>query len=120
MGWDITWGVSGSYTLPVGDEPDWPIRSMKMDGGDYLRANNGALYNPSRYKYNVYYFTFTGITVATADQFAELFEDEDSFTIENSGFGTVEVVPSPGTLMISYISKDNCNLSFTVEQKTAT
>ena len=117
---DITWGYSGSYNITDRNMPDFPIGEQEMDGGNYVRKLQGSIYNPSRYKYKVYSFSFSAVTSGVLDQFAELFKDEPFFTITDSGFGTVVVIPVPGSLSTSYLTQGNCNLTFVVEERVAT
>ena len=115
----ITWPSSGSYTISERNKPDYPLRHSIMNGGESMRSQAGALYNPIRYTYDYYSFTFTSVVPAIANTFGSIFENGYDFTIADADFGTGSFIPVPGTLSVSYLTKNNCNVTFSFESKAA-
>ena len=116
----VTWGSTGTYTITDRNMPDFPISERELDGGDYRRSPTGSMYNPSRWKIKEYSFTFSGVTSAVLDIFKNIFANEDDFTITDTDFGTVQMLPVPGSLSVAYLTKGNCNMTFTAQTKAAT
>ena len=115
----VTWGVTGTYTITERNMPDFPISEKELDGGDYRRNLSGVVYNPSRWKIKEYSFNFSGVEPAVLDIFANIFKNESDFTITDVNFGTIQMLPVPGSLSTAYLTKNNCNMSFVAQTKEA-
>jgi hypothetical protein len=115
----ITWPSSGSYVITERNKPDHPIRHSIMNAGESLRSDAGVLYNPIKYTYDYYSMTFSNVNPVIATTFGSIFENGYDFTIADANFGTGSFIPVPGTLAVSYLTKNNCNVTFSFESKAA-
>lgn len=113
----VTWGGS-SYTVTDRDFPDSPITAEEIDGGDYLRTDSGTLYNPVKYSFDKFTFSFTGITASALNKFKdEIAEYEGDFEIADPTWGTVNVIMVPGSFSYAYSTKNNHAMRFEVEER---
>ncbi|MCK4521263.1 MAG: hypothetical protein KAU20_01725 [Nanoarchaeota archaeon] len=112
-----TWAGS-TYTIQERDYPDSPIAAAEIDGGDYLRTDAGVLYNPVIFSFDKFSFIFTNITLSILDKFKdEIFLEETGFELADPVWGTVNVIPVPGSFSFAYSTKNNHSFSFSVEER---
>lgn len=115
----VRWGSTGTYTITARNMPNFPIAESELDGGGYRRNLSGGIYNPSRYRNKEYSFSFSNVEPVILDIFANIFESEADFTVIDADFGTIQMLPVPGSLSTAYLTKGNCNMSFSAQTKEA-
>lgn len=113
----VTFGGS-SFAIPARDYPDSPITANEIDGGDYLRTQAGSLYNPVKYSFDQFTFSFTGITAATLNKFkTEIAVYSGDICISDSVWGTVNAFIVPGSFSYAYNTLDNHTMTFKIEER---